>query len=69
MKNMTTPQAILVGLSLIAIAIASLPFSNGVIEEAHADMPQKVMICNEENCAKVTSSGRLRTKVDYVKRM
>ena len=33
---MTTPKAILVGFSLVALAIASLPYSNGVIPEAQA---------------------------------
>lgn len=36
MKNLTTPQAILGGLALIAIAIASLPLSSRFIQDAEA---------------------------------
>ena len=36
MKNLTTPQAILGGLALIAIGIASLPLSSRFIQDAEA---------------------------------
>jgi hypothetical protein len=36
MKNLTTPQAILGGLALIAIAVASLPLSSRFIQDAEA---------------------------------
>ena len=32
MKNLTTPQAILCGLGLIALAIASVPYSSTIIK-------------------------------------
>jgi len=44
---MTTPQAILSGFILVALAIASLPYSNGLISHAQADTIQKVVICNK----------------------
>ena len=36
MKNLSTPQTILLGFGLIAIAIASVPYSNLIIKPAHA---------------------------------
>ena len=63
---MTTPQAILTGFALVALAIASLPYSNGLISPALAsDEPMKVTICNERGyrCANV-SVGRLQVDND-----
>ena len=46
MKNLTTPKAILFGLGLIALAIASVPYSSQIIKPAFANSDiQKVMIC------------------------
>ena len=36
MKNLTTPQAILCGLGLIALAIATVPYSSTIIKPAYA---------------------------------
>ena len=36
MKNLTTPKAILFGLGLIALAIASVPYSSQLIKPAFA---------------------------------
>ena len=36
MKKLTTPQAILIGLSIIALSITSLPFFPKFIKSAHA---------------------------------
>ena len=36
MKNLTTPQAILCGLGLIAFAIASVPYSSKIVKPAYA---------------------------------
>ena len=45
---MTTPKAILIGLTFIAVAIASIPYSNNVVTPALASGHiQKVAICNE----------------------
>ena len=48
--ELTTPKAILIGMSLIAVAIASIPYSKSVVTEAHAQQngPVKVTICNKE---------------------
>ena len=59
MKNLTTPQAILCGFGLVALAIASTPYSSQIIKPAHAygDV-QKVAICDEtgRHCADVVGS-------------
>jgi hypothetical protein len=36
MQNLTTPKAILIGLALIAAAIASLPFTGNTVPAANA---------------------------------
>ena len=56
MKNLTTPQAILFGFGLVALAIASIPYSSKVITPAFASNgAQKVAICDEwgKTCAMV----------------
>ena len=54
---MTTPKAILVGFSLVALAIASLPYSNGVVPEAQA-MP----------CATIVETNWIRDDLDMISR-
>ena len=48
--ELTTPKAILIGMSLIAVAIASIPYSKSVVTEAHAaneaQKVQNVTICS-----------------------
>jgi hypothetical protein len=56
MRNLTTPQAVLGGLALIALAIASIPYSSNIVTPAHASGIQKVYICSYRNpnfCADV----------------
>ena len=36
-KELTTPKAILIGISLIAVAIASIPYSKSIVGDAHSD--------------------------------
>ena len=48
MKNLTTPQAILCGFALVALAIASIPYSSNIVTPAHAAGVQKVAICNKD---------------------
>ena len=59
MKNLTTPQALLIGLSLIALAIASIPFSSGIVKDAHASNVQKIAICDKtgSRCSDISSFG------------
>ncbi|MDG1272875.1 MAG: hypothetical protein P8P46_00275 [Alphaproteobacteria bacterium] len=49
MKNLTTPQAVLGGLALIALAVASIPYSSNIVTPAHASGIQtcrrKLYIC------------------------
>ena len=57
MKNLTTPQAILIGLSLIALAVASIPFSSGIVKDAHAsNTVHKIAICDDRGrvCADIS---------------
>ena len=56
MKNLTTPQAILCGFGLVALAIASVPYSSQIVKPAHASNGvNKIAICNENGngCAEV----------------
>lgn len=48
MKNLTTPQAILCGFGLVALAITSIPYSSQIIKPAYANNGvQKIAICYE----------------------
>ena len=62
---MTTPKAILIGLTCIAVAIASIPYSNNVVTPALASnhIVHKIAICNESGgtCAGVHKSRSGRT--------
>ena len=51
MTNLTTPQAILCGFALIALAIASLPYSSNIVSPARAKSSdvQRVVICDPED--------------------
>jgi len=54
MENLTAPKAIIFGLGLIALAIASVPYSSLLVKDAHASRIQKVEICSSSgSCAKV----------------
>ena len=66
--ELTTPKAILIGMSLVAVAIASIPYSTSVVTEAHAEYGlQKVQLCgyssirSELHCARVEEFGALKT--------
>jgi len=74
MKNLTTPKAILMGLGLIALAIAIQPVTGGLIGTANANQVPQVQICGwdypEElaqtfkrtwTCARVNKFGRLNS--------
>ena len=66
MKNLTTPQAILCGFALVALAIASIPYSSSIVTPAHAAGIQKVVICDAKypkQCAEVDYSGNLKVDV------
>ena len=62
MKNLTTPQAILCGFALVALAIASIPYSSSVVTPAHAaGGVQKVTLCDPDgaNCVASMRDGHL----------
>ena len=59
MKNLTTPQAILCGLGLIALAIASVPYSSMIIKPAYANNGvNKIAICDQygDKCASMSGT-------------
>ena len=63
MKNLTTPQAILFGFGLVALAIASIPYSSQVVTPALASNGvHKMAICNSNGsaCAEITQRGFLK---------
>ena len=62
MQKLTTPKAILLGLGLIALAIASVPYSSSLVKTAHASSLQKVVICDRygSSCASVNGASALR---------
>ena len=58
MKNLTTPQAILCGFGLVALAIASVPYSSQIVKPALASNGvNKIAICDEygHECATIKS--------------
>ena len=62
MKNLTTPQAILCGLGLIALAIASVPYSSKIVKPTYASNGvQKVAICEPDGslCTKIHPKSRI----------
>ena len=65
MKNLTTPQAILFGLGLIALAIASVPYSSKIVKPAFANNEvHKIAICDKHgvNCTKIFNNGAFRIR-------
>ena len=46
MKNLTTPQAILFGLGLIALSISSIPYSTKLVTPAFASNSIKSFACD-----------------------
>ena len=59
MKNLTAPRAVLGGLALIALVIASIPYSSNIVTPAHAaGGVKKVAVCTPsgERCADILFS-------------
>ena len=60
MKNLTTPQAILFGFGLVALAIASVPYSSKVVTPALASNGvHKIAICDDTGsvCANISDKS------------
>ena len=64
MKNLTIAHSILFGLSLIALSVASIPYSNLLVRQAVAqsDKVYKIAICKSSGypCADIVGGGRLK---------
>jgi hypothetical protein len=62
--ELTTPKAILIGMSLIAAAIASIPYSKSIVGDvyAHSEGLHKIAICSKNGfpCVDVTQNGYLK---------
>ena len=59
MKNLTSPQVNLCGFTLVALAIASIPYSSNIVTPAHAAGVENVAICNDDAsyCASTTTTN------------
>ena len=68
MKNLTTPQAILCGLGLIALAIASVPYSSTIVSSAYASSNgvNKIAICNPDGikCVRINRNGIFQNRTN-----
>jgi hypothetical protein len=64
MTELTTPKAIFLGLSLIAVAIASVPYSREIVRKAQAatNDVQKIAICDRSGypCAGINVNGYIK---------
>ena len=63
MKNLTTLQAILCGFGLVALAIASVPYSSQIIKPAYASNGvNKIAICDQSGskCADIYNNFGLK---------
>ena len=67
MKNLTTPQAILCGFALVALAIASIPYSSNIVTPAHAyvDRVSKAAICSQDGARCVDVLPFAKRGVDF----
>ena len=66
MKNFTTPQAILFGFGLAALAIASIPYSSQVTPAfASSHGVHKIAVCNSDASACAGMTGD-RFKINNV---
>jgi hypothetical protein len=64
-QNLTTPKAILIGLSFIAIAIASLPFTGNIVPTSNAQSGlTNVQICGAINTGEIRCLGLGTKKLD-----
>ena len=67
MKNLTTPQAILCGFGLVALAIASVPYSSQIVKPAYASNGvNKIAICNPDGikCVRINRNGIFQNRTN-----
>ena len=66
MMKLTTSRSILIGFALIALSIASIPYSNLIVPKAYADddsyVISRILFCIDGS--RITN-GRLSTYCDY----
>jgi len=61
MTKLTTPKSILIGFALIALSIASIPYSNLIVPKAYADdydVISRILFCLDH--ATIDLSGNIR---------
>ena len=69
MKNLTTPQAIICGFGLVALAIASVPYSSQIVTPAFASNGvNKIAICDKsgDKCADISTTVISKTNSLYI---
>ena len=73
MMKLTTPRSILIGFALIALSIASIPYSNLIVPKAYAD-DARILYCIDQSSISLSGyesggyinlSGNLTTYCDY----
>ena len=67
MKNLTTPQSILCGFGLVALAIASVPYSSQIVKPAFASNGvNKIAICNPDGikCVRINRNGIFQNRTN-----
>ena len=67
MKNLTTPQSILCGFGLVALAIASIPYSSQIVKPAYASSGvNKIAICNPDGikCVRINRNGIFQNRTN-----
>ena len=67
MKNFTTPQSILFGLGLIALAIASVPYSSLIIKLAFA-LSNQVILTRIQNFIRTDNRKQTEKLTEVIKK-
>jgi len=60
MTKLTTPKAILIGFALIALSIASIPYSDLIVPKVYADdydVIQRILYCIDGSSIQIDSNG------------
>ncbi len=60
MTKLTTPKSILIGFALIALSIASIPYSNLIVPKAYADdsyIVSRILYCIDQSSINIDSGG------------
>ena len=60
MTKLTTPKSVLIGFALIALSIASIPYSNLIVPKAYADdyyIVSRILYCIDQSSISIDSGG------------